>query len=97
MTALTRANVRTWSMLGSAGTFGLAAMGLPDINPETLKMFCNSHPTRAIPLTEHESASLLRSVVSMPSAVLLLRWSGAPAPTARLFQLRDVFSLPWSN
>ena len=36
MTTFTRANVRTWSMLGSAGTFGLAAMGLPDINSETL-------------------------------------------------------------
>ncbi len=36
MTAFTRANLRTWSMLGSAGTFGLTAMGLPDVNPETL-------------------------------------------------------------
>ena len=36
MTSFTRANLRTWSMLGSAGTFGLAAIGLPDINPETL-------------------------------------------------------------
>ena len=36
MTTFTRANVRIWSMLGSAGTFGLAAMGLPDINSEIL-------------------------------------------------------------
>lgn len=60
MTAFTRANVRTWSMLGSAGTFGLAAMGLPEINPETLILtadlrnfsgldrFATAHPDRLI-------------------------------------------------
>lgn len=36
MTAFTRANLRMWSMLGSAGTFGLAALELPSINPDTL-------------------------------------------------------------
>jgi len=36
MTIFNRANIRTWSILGSAGTFGLAAMGLPEINQETL-------------------------------------------------------------
>lgn len=36
MTIFTRASVRTWSMLGSAGTFGLAAMSLPELATETL-------------------------------------------------------------
>lgn len=36
MTIITRSNIRTWSMLGSAGTFGQVAMSLPEINPETL-------------------------------------------------------------
>ena len=60
MTTFTRASVRTWSMLGSAGTFGLTAMGLPDINPETLiptadlrnfsglDRFAAAHPQRLI-------------------------------------------------
>jgi transketolase len=32
MTALTPANIRTWSMLGSCGAFGVAALDLPDID-----------------------------------------------------------------
>lgn len=36
MTALTRANIRTWSMLGSAGTFGQAALALPKLQPEAV-------------------------------------------------------------
>ena len=36
MSNFTRTHIRTWSMLGSAGTFGQAAMDLPNINPETL-------------------------------------------------------------
>jgi transketolase len=56
----TRASVRTWSMLGSAGTFGLSAMALPEIHPETLILtadlrnfsgldrFASAHPERLI-------------------------------------------------
>lgn len=36
MTTFTRSSVRTWSMLGTAGTFGLSAMGLLDLEPETI-------------------------------------------------------------
>ena len=36
MTIFTRSNIRTWSMLGSAGTFGQVAISLPEMNPETL-------------------------------------------------------------
>jgi transketolase len=36
MTIFTRSNIRTWSMLGTAGTFGQAALALPDNNNETL-------------------------------------------------------------
>jgi transketolase len=60
MNALTRANIRTWSMLGSAGTFGQAALGLPGVNSETLIVtadlrnfsgldrFALTHPDRLI-------------------------------------------------
>ena len=60
MTVFTRANIRTWSMLGSAGTFGQAALGLPEINPEILIVtadlrnfsgldrFATAHPDRLI-------------------------------------------------
>lgn len=60
MSIFTRTNIRTWSMLGSAGTFGQAAMGLPGINPETLIVtadlrnfsgldrFAAAHPDRLI-------------------------------------------------
>jgi transketolase len=60
MNALTRTNIRTWSMLGSAGTFGQAALGLPEVNSETLIItadlrnfsgldrFAVAHPDRLI-------------------------------------------------
>jgi transketolase len=34
MIAYTRATTRSWSMLGSSGSFGLAAMELPELNPK---------------------------------------------------------------
>ena len=36
MTAFTPANIRTWSMLGSCGAFGMAALDLPDIDDKTV-------------------------------------------------------------
>jgi transketolase len=60
MMNFTRGAVRTWSMLGTAGTFGLTAMGLLNINFETiiltadlrnfsgLDRFAATHPDRLI-------------------------------------------------
>lgn len=36
MTAFTPANIRTWSMLGSCGAFGMAALDLPDMDDRTV-------------------------------------------------------------
>jgi len=38
MTAFTPADVRTWSMLGSSGTFGMAALDLPDLDDKIVIM-----------------------------------------------------------
>ena len=36
MIEFTSANIRMWSILGSAGTFGLAALELPEIDEQAL-------------------------------------------------------------
>ena len=38
MTAFTPANIRTWSMLGSCGAFGMAALDLPDLDDKIVIM-----------------------------------------------------------
>ena len=36
MIEISSANIRLWSMLGSAGTFGVAALELPSLNDKVL-------------------------------------------------------------